>query len=154
MRRLLVTCILLFAATAASAAGTGAPVYWRGDGFDAVLKAGDKPIAVTVGDTPLHAPVTFRCRSTVGCVVALDATDIDIDTAGTYLCGTVDSQPMLPGCSSGPGIGGGTVLNGIHQQKRVTPGTHTLTLIYHSDNTKGTISAWEAEYRIYQRGIE
>lgn len=153
MRRALAAFSILFAVSSATA-GPGAPVYWRGDGFDAVFKAGNTPIAVTVGDTPLHAPVTFRCRSTIGCVVVLDATDMETSTVGTWLCGEVDTHPPLPGCWIGPDSSNLTHINQIHQQKRVGPGTHTLVLMYHSDNTTGTISSWEVEYRIYQRAAE
>jgi hypothetical protein len=153
MRRLIAACAVLFAATSAFAAGPGAPVYWHGDGLSAIFKAGVKPMSVTRGDTPLHQPVTFNCSSTVGCVVTINASDLESGTIGTYLCGLVDSEAAVPGCSYG-GSGTTELVNEIHEQKRVAPGRHTLVLDYHSNNTTGTMSSWEVEYRIYQRSDE
>ena len=155
MRRLTAACVVLFAATtAAAAAGPGAPVYWHGDGLSAIFKAGVKPMSVTEGDTPLHQPITFNCASTVGCVVTISASDLESGTIGTYLCGLVDSETPVPGCTYEGFFNNIQQINEIHQQKRVGPGRHTLVLDYHSNNNTGTMSSWEVEYRIYERSDE
>jgi hypothetical protein len=149
MRIFTIAAVSAFAASAAFAAGP--PLRWHGDGTDAFFKSGNHPITVTTGDMPLHNPITFRCRSTAGCVVIIEASDLETDTIGAWPCGVVDTQPAMPGCWIGSGSPNPTTINRIHQQAHVAPGLHTLDLLYHSDNNRGTIASWEVEYRVYQR---
>ncbi|HTT97783.1 MAG TPA: hypothetical protein VMF58_07005 [Rhizomicrobium sp.] len=147
MRHILTTIAILFATQAFAG---DAPIRWTGDQTEAFFKGSDHPVSVVRGDTPLHNPINIRCRSSAGCVVMIAGSDLESGTVGTWLCGEVDSTPAMPGCAF---EGGDNPFHRIHQQARIAAGVHTLDLIYHSDNTTGTISSWEVEYRIYERPV-
>jgi hypothetical protein len=148
----LAVALLIAGALCAQGAPPKAPAHWHGPGTTVILHSGHTPIALAVGENIIDPPRRFNCYSAAGCIVIAATSVKDSDTIGAYSCALVDGAAGDPGCVFGSGTGNPRIVL-TRQQFSVAQGQHTLQTVEYSDNAVGEVSAWEADYTIFELAV-
>jgi hypothetical protein len=150
MKRILLTVALASVTVHSAANGTEDPMRWHHGGMTVILHNGNKEFTSVAGDTPLDAARNVTCEGTRGCLISFAGHLIANNNAKTALeiCALVDGQDLAPGCFPS----WQNLPSDNRQSGKVTQGQHTVQTIIRDTSGGATVSAWEGDLTIYEKG--